>query len=206
MNDATNSTNSLRGKIFELLSHKRFLTQDQLALEFRSLDAGDIDTEETNQPDLAAAANVARESSIFTLTTQEKMEEKRFAKVDEICKVPGKVMYYRPRAKNFGALDALIVDGIKERCYGLQMTIGKTHPVAWKPLYDVLKHLREIELAEDFCLYFVVPPYMRDSYKRQPIRTNKDDLFKNPDDVGRLPQFACGVNAFGIPTARESKS
>ncbi|TMW69189.1 hypothetical protein Poli38472_001345 [Pythium oligandrum] len=132
----------------------------------------------------------------FKLTLEGVMKKVDFTDVAEIRKIPQEVIYYQPMVKIFGALSALILDGVNNRCYGLLMTTSHENSLAWSPFNCVLKRLAEINLSEHFCVCFVVPTHMQAKYNRQPILSENQLLHLEPGDEGYVPQFVCGFNAF----------
>jgi Crinkler effector protein N-terminal domain len=177
-NDDSGISCSARGKIYEVLCHRRLKLCKQENLKLRSLS-------------LSVPVNAPN------LIVLEDMQIINFKKLDEIHTLPLCLTYCQPTSSTFGALDAFILDGISKICYGLQMTMNLDHGIKAAPLNNFLLWLEGVGIPlKQFYFVFVVPCDKEPQYRSQTIRTLNDLVHQKPGALKNLQQFVTGLDVF----------
>ncbi|GMF27500.1 unnamed protein product [Phytophthora lilii] len=171
--DHSGSTAVVRGRVYELLSHKQFSLHMVRTLQLRSLGPTAVPVERLTIPD--------------------NMETVRFAAFDQL-KLARNWTYYRPTSRTFGALDAFIWDG-NSACYGLQMTVNADHGIKAAPLNKFLKWLNDQGVPSlKFSFIFLVPSNLEASFRKQSTRTATGAVSKTPGASGKVGQFVAALD------------
>lgn len=122
----------------------------------------------------------------------------QFSRLSEVHEISQQMTYLQPRLqKTFGAIDALIIDGVQHKCYGMQMTILSDHGIQYAPLRKVLTRLEAIGFAEIiFCFCFVVPTELEPNFKQQAAivaKGNEEALQKPGLLLAEVAQYVIGA-------------
>ncbi|ETM52769.1 hypothetical protein L914_03657 [Phytophthora nicotianae] len=116
----------------------------------------------------------------------------RFFRLTDIKAVENGV-YYRPKSKTFGALDAFVF--VDNACYDLQMTRNRDHGA---PLNACIKWLEGVCIATDRLYFsFVVPNHLVHEFKKQSIGASSNSESKRPGPTAKVNQFITTLNAIG---------
>src|SRR5688500_16918986 len=84
-----------------------------------------------NRPHTVELPPPVRGQASVTISLPRELETVRFSRLTDIKDVKSEV-YYQPKSKIFGALDAFVF--VDNACYGLQMTLNWDHEIKDAPL------------------------------------------------------------------------
>ena len=161
ISDDSGSTAVLRGRIYEMLCHRRFRQSQALFLNYRSLNSV---------------------ADMFTLDIPAELKVVRFRTLEELpkdkfrCPKEDKsncLTYYQPTSRMFGALNVFIVDSKNSKCYGLQMTLNENYGIKAAPMKKFLDWLKSISAKVSFEYVFMVPSNIESKYQKQTLRNKR---------------------------------
>jgi len=164
--DDSGATAAFRGRIYEMLCHRR-LKLGGFVLTFTPLD-GDPN------------------GKFISVELPQMVRVVRFKKLDEIDWDTEGFVYFQPSSATFGALDSFIVDMSTSTCYGLQMTINKSHGIKHKPLCDFIEWLKKKGIhSTNFHFGFMVPNDLVVDFPKQELLTRNSTIHSNPRDIAK---------------------
>lgn len=178
--EGANHFGALRGLLFEEVAHDALQRGGTFAFV------------RLNHSAAAAAATTA------TISIEKNLKKVTFRTAAEFGKVVGPGTYARPTARNFAAVDAVLVPSHDTApVLLLQMTVSTSHPIKLAALAKMRNELPAALRARAVQFVFVVPVDVADGFKKQPFHTMDDTVAKNPpSDVSqhlltvRLEAFA----------------
>lgn len=184
--EGTNHFGALRGLLFEEVAHD--------ALQR----GGDFAFVRLDHSAAAASAAATTTKTTATISIEKNLKKVTFRTAAEFGKVVGPGTYARPTARNFAAVDAVLVPSHDTApVLLLQMTVSTSHPIKVAALAKIRNELPAVLKGRAVQFVFVVPADVADGFKKQPFHTMDDTVAKNPpSDVSqhlltvRLEAFA----------------
>lgn len=186
--EGANHFGALRGLLFEEVAHDALQRGGAFAFVRLDHSAGAS----------AAATTTTTTTTTATISIEKNLKKVTFRTAAEFGKVVAPGTYARPTARNFAAVDAVLVPSHDAApVLLLQMTVSTSHPIKLAALAKIRNELPAALRGRAVQFVFVVPADVADGFKKQPFHTMDDTVAKNPpSDVSqhlltmRLEAFA----------------
>lgn len=153
---------ALRGILFEQVAHDKLRRGGKFSLvALNNSSAGALEVKEQTL-----------KSEIFTSLT-------------EFTAIAAPGVYAQPAAKNFAAVDAVLVPPapVDAPVYFLQMTVSRDHPIKAAAFNKLRNALPDGLHNRKLCFVFVVPEDVVAGYAAQPFHTVGHKVMQNPPSV-----------------------